>query len=316
MTELSAISAAIDPTESLLVVDSMTGQDAVNMAKSFNERLEITGIILTKTDGDARGGAALAIKQVTGKPIAYVGMGEGLDKLEEFRPEGLADRILGFGDVVGLMQDFEKVVDEKKAEEDAKKILSGDFNMTTFLEQIRTLKKMGSMRDVLEKMPFFGDQIPADMDDKQMDRVEAIILSMTRQERQDPELLNRQPSRMRRIARGSGNELKEVSGLVQRFFGMRQMMKQVGDQPGLLNQLPGFKQMGMLNRLRGGAMGDMFEGMEDLGMPGMPGMGPAPGRAAAPRLTQAQMASQAADRKRRRAKAKKAAKSRKKNRKK
>ena len=290
----------------------MTGQDAVRTAKAFDERLDLTGLVLTKLDGDARGGAALSIKEVTGKPIKFLGMGEGMDKLEEFRPEGLAGRILGFGDIVGLVQDFEKVVDEQQAEEDAKKILSGDFNMNTFLEQVRTIKKMGSVRDVMEKMPFLGDQLPDEMNDKQMDRVEAIILSMTKQERRQPELLNEQPSRMRRVARGSGNDLKEVKGLVQRFFGMRQMMKQVGDKPGLLSQLPGFKQMGMLNRLRGAQMGDLMEGLEEMGLGGGPG---APRRGAPQRMSQAQLKSQAESRKAKRARAKQAAKSRKKNRK-
>ncbi|MEC9072261.1 MAG: signal recognition particle protein, partial [Myxococcota bacterium] len=279
--------------------------------------LDLTGLILTKLDGDARGGAALSIKEVTGKPIKFLGMGETLDRLEEFRPEGLASRILGFGDIVGLVQDFEKVVDEKKAEEDAKKILSGDFTMVTFLEQIRTIKKMGSVKDVFEKMPFFGDQVPGDLNDKQMDRVEAIILSMTKKERQDPDLLNEQPSRLRRISRGSGTELKEVRALVQRFYGMRQMMKQVGQQPGLLNQLPGFKQMGMLQRLRGGQMGDMFDGMDEQGMGelmGMAGGGGGPKRSA-PALSRAQMQARVDDKKKRRARAKAAAKSRKKNKK-
>jgi signal recognition particle subunit SRP54 len=307
MGELSAIRENTRPDNIFLVLDAMTGQDAVRTASAFDERLDLSGVILTKLDGDARGGAALSVKEVTGKPIKFLGMGEGLEALETFRPEGLASRILGFGDIVGLVQDFEKVVDEKKAEEDAKKILSGDFTMVTFLEQIRTLKKMGSVKDVFEKMPFFGDSMPADLDDKSITRVEAIILSMTRTERHEPDLLTSQPSRMRRVARGSGTELKEVRDLMGRFHGMRKVMKQVGDQPGLLGQLPGFKQMNMLKQMRGAQMGDFFEGMDDMGMGG------AGGPQAARGLSPAQLQARVAAKKASRAKSKAAAKSRKKN---
>lgn len=311
MKELEAIRSYTRPDNTFLVLDAMTGQDAVRTAKSFDERLDLSGLILTKLDGDARGGAAISVKEVTGKPIKFLGVGEGLDKLEAFRPEGLADRILGFGDIVGLVQDFEKVVDEKKAEEDAKKILSGDFTMLTFLEQIRTIKKMGNLKDVFEKMPFFNDAMPADFDDKQLDRVEAMILSMTRQERREPDLLTSQPSRMRRIAQGSGREVKEVRELVGRFRGMQGMMKKVGQQPGLLNQLPGFKQMGMLKQLRGAQMGDFFEGMDDLGLH----MGGQMGAVGSRAPSAAQMRARVASRKKSREKAKQAARARKKNRK-
>ena len=160
MGELRQVQTAVQPHQIMLVIDAMTGQDAVNSAKAFNSQLELDGVILTKFDSDTRGGAALSIKAVTGKPIKFLGMGEDLDALEEFRPEGLASRILGFGDIVGLVQDFEKVVDEKKAEEDAKKLLSGNFDMWDFLEQIRVIKQMGSLSDVFEKMPFFGNGMP------------------------------------------------------------------------------------------------------------------------------------------------------------
>lgn len=266
MNELSQIRERTRPDNIFLVLDAMTGQDAVRTAKSFDERLDITGAILTKLDGDARGGAALSVKEVTGKPIKFLGMGETLDKLEEFRPDGLAGRILGFGDIVSLVKDFEEVVDEKKAEQDAKKILSGDFTLDTFLQQIRTIKKMGSLRDIFEKMPFMSESMPADLDDKQLVKVEAIICSMTKKERRDPDLLN-EASRLRRISRGSGTTLKDIRDLLQRFHAMRRVMKQVGKQPGLLGQLPGFKQLGMLKRLRGaqaGGMEDMFGDMEDL----------------------------------------------------
>src|SRR5258707_8404927 len=157
MAELEAIQAAVHPENTLLVCDAMIGQDAVRTAAEFDRRLNLDGFILTKLDGDARGGAALSIKEVTGKPIKFLGMGESLDKLEEFRPEGLANRILGFGDIVGLMKDFEAVVDEDKAEEDAKRLLSGNFTMRDFVDQIRTVRKMGPLKDLLEKFPIFGE---------------------------------------------------------------------------------------------------------------------------------------------------------------
>ena len=310
MNELTEIKQRTRPDNILLVLDAMIGQDAVQTAKSFDERLDLSGVVLTKLDGDARGGAALSVKEVTGKPIKFLGMGEQLDKLEEFRPEGLASRILGFGDIVGLVQDFEQVVDEKKAEEDAKKILSGDFSMMTFLEQIRTIKKMGSLRSVMEKMPFFNDAIPADFDEKQIDKVEAMILSMTKEERRKPELMVT-PSRMRRVSRGSGTTVDDVKDLLKRFNGMRNMMKQVGQSPGMLGQLPGFKQLGMLQKLRGGEMGDFFEGMDDLGL-GMGGPGAPGGRKKQAAMTIDRAALDA--KKKRRAAAKRSQKSRKKNR--
>ena len=283
MDELDQIKARTRPDNIFLVLDAMTGQDAVRTAKTFDDRLSLSGVVMTKLDGDARGGAALSVKAVTGKPIKFLGIGESLDKLEEFRPEGLAGRILGFGDVVGLVKDFEEVVDEQKAEEDAKKILSGNFNMLTFLEQIRTIKKMGSLKDILEKMPFFKDSLSgASLDDKQLDKVEAVICSMTRKEKLHPELLSN-ASRLRRIAQGSGTTLNDVRQIVQRFYSMRNMMKKVGKQPGLLANLPGFKQLNMLKQLRGaGAGGDMdmlgdleggLEGLmggDDGGFPGAP----------------------------------------------
>src|SRR6185437_13860509 len=169
-----------DPNEVFFVIDAMIGQDAVNTAKTFNDRVGVTGVILTKLDGDARGGAALSIKEVTGKPIKFLGMGEGLDKLEEFRPEGLAGRILGFGDIVGLMKDFEEVVDQEKAEADAQKLLSGNFTLTDFVEQIRTVRRMGDVKDLLEKFPIFGEQTAnLNIDDKELIKIEAMYQSMT-----------------------------------------------------------------------------------------------------------------------------------------
>jgi signal recognition particle subunit SRP54 len=269
MRELEGIKSRTSPENVLFVADAMIGQDVVNTAAEFNRRVGIDGVVLTKLDGDARGGAALSIKEVTGKPIKFVGIGEGLDKLEEFRPEGLASRILGFGDIVGLMKDFEEVVDERKAEEDAKKILSGRFNMTHFLDQIRMIKKMGSLKDVFEKLPFFGDGLPegVNLDDKELVKVEAMIQSMTKQERRDPDVIDE--SRARRIAKGSGRQEKEVSELITRFKGMRQMMGQLGQSSGLLGNIPGVKQMKQLKQMQNMNLGDLFGG--GGGMPGMPG---------------------------------------------
>jgi signal recognition particle subunit SRP54 len=173
------------------VIDAMIGQDAVTTAKAFDERLDVTGVILTKLDGDARGGAALSVKAVTGKPIKFLGIGEQLDKLDEFRPEGLASRILGMGDLVGLMNDFQEVVDEETAAKDAEKMLSGKFTMDDFLTQIKNIQSMGSLKDIMEKMPLasmFGIEIPPEAlqqatDDKELGKVEAMIRSMTKEER-------------------------------------------------------------------------------------------------------------------------------------
>ncbi len=327
MQELADIRTKTRPDNIFLVLDAMTGQDAVKTAKNFDDKLDISGVILTKLDGDARGGAALSVKQVTGKPIKFLGIGEQMDKLDEFRPEGLADRILGFGDIVGLVQDFEKVVDEKTAEEDAKKILTGNFTLDTFLQQIRTIKRMGSLKDIFEKMPFMGDAIPKDLDERQLGKVEAMICSMTRQERREPDLLRSTPSRIRRIAHGSGTTLKEVRDMLTRFYGMRNVMKQVGKQPGLLGQLPGFKQLGMLKQLRGaqmdgmlGEMGDMMGGGADPFGGLMGGMGggmglPGPG-GKRPAVSSDAMRAQIEAKKKRREQAKKATKQRKKNKKK
>ncbi|MDP6945644.1 MAG: signal recognition particle protein, partial [Myxococcota bacterium] len=235
MDELVAIKEATRPANILFVCDAMIGQDAVRTAAEFDRRLEFTGFVLTKLDGDARGGAALSIKEVTGKPIKFLGMGEGLDKLDEFRPGGLADRILGFGDVVGLMQDFEQVVDKETAEADAMKMLKGEFTFDDFLKQIAMLKKMGSLRSVLERMPGMGEmmgQIPPEaLDDRELVKVQAMIQSMTPQERRYPDILD--DSRMRRISRGSGRAEQEIRELLERFGQVRQMMSQVGMMSGM-----------------------------------------------------------------------------------
>ena len=276
MRELEEIKASTDPQNILLVADAMIGQDAVKTAAEFDRRLTIDGFILTKLDGDARGGAALSIKQVTGKPIKFLGMGETLDKLEEFRPEGLAGRILGFGDIVGLMKDFEGVVDEKKAEEDAEKILTGNFTLQDFVDQIRLVKKMGSLNDLLEKFPLFGE-LPEGItfDDKELTKIEAMVDSMTPAERKRPDLLDE--SRMNRVARGSGRKDKDVKELLAKYNAMRGMMKQIGSAEGLMSRLPGFRQLAQLRQMKGMDLGELFGQKGGAGpMPGMPLEAPRP----------------------------------------
>jgi signal recognition particle subunit SRP54 len=257
MAELAAMKAAVHPDSVLLVCDAMIGQDAVRNASEFNRLLGLDGFILTKLDGDARGGAALSIKEVTGKPIKFLGLGEALDRLEEFRPAGLASRILGFGDIVGLMKDFESVVDEEKAEADAAKLLSGTFNLKDFVEQIRTVRKMGPLKDLLEKFPVFGEMSEQlNPDEKELGKIEALYDSMTEKERLQPSLIN--DSRTNRIARGSGRTKKDVGELLGKYRMMQQVMGAVGQNPGLLGRIPGFKQLGQLARMKDMDMGALF----------------------------------------------------------
>ena len=265
MQELSQIKTRTRPTNILLVVDAMIGQDAVRMASEFNKRLDITGVVMTKLDGDARGGAALSVRGVTGKPIVFAGMGEDIGKLEPFRPDGIATRILGFGDVVGLVRDFEKVVDEKQAEEDAIKILRGEFTLHQFLDQIRAIQKMGSLRDTLEKLPFFHEMVPegATVDEKVLTRIEAMINSMTPDERVHPEMID--DKRTSRIAKGSGRKPAEVKDLLSRFGAMREVMRRVGKQPSLLSRLPGFREALELAKSRGEDVSDMLPDQEGPG---------------------------------------------------
>ena len=264
MAELEQIKAGTQPDNILFVADAMIGQDAVKTAAEFDRRLAIDGFILTKLDGDARGGAALSIKQVTGKPIKFLGMGEALDRLEEFRPEGLASRILGFGDIVGLMQDFEKVVDQKKAEEDAAKILQGNFTLQDFVDQIRTVRKMGPLQELLEKFPMFGE-LPEgiNIDEKELVKIEAMVSSMTPDERRTPKIFN--DSRINRVAKGSGHPKKDVQELLQKYEAMRQVMSQIGGASGLLGRLPGFKQMAQLRKMKGMDLGSIFGGAGGAG---------------------------------------------------
>ncbi|MBA2319763.1 MAG: signal recognition particle protein [Deltaproteobacteria bacterium] len=232
MTELDEIKAATKPKNILFVCDAMIGQDAVRTAAEFDRRLAFTGFVLTKLDGDARGGAALSIKAVTGKPVKFLGQGEDLDKLEEFRPEGLAQRILGFGDIVGLMQDFEKHVDKDTAEKDAEKMLKGDFGYGDFVGQLQMVRKIGPLKEIMSRIPFMGellDKVPTEaLDDKEIDRTLAVISSMTKQERARPDVLTKSPSRIKRIAKGCGRTEADVKELHERFLQARQMMKGLG----------------------------------------------------------------------------------------
>ncbi len=282
MAELADIKAAVQPQNILLVVDAMIGQDAVKTSKAFHDRLGLSGVVLTKLDGDARGGAALSIREVTGAPVRFVGIGETLDKFEEFRADGMASRVLGMGDVVGLMNDFQEVVDEKDAAEKAMKMLEGKFTLDDFLEQIRMIQKMGSIKDLIAKMPGMGDMLPpgVNIDDGELVRVEAIIQSFTKLERRDPYVLIREESRVTRIAKGSGQPQEQVKELVQKFLFMKQMMDGMGANLGMMGRIPGMKNVAMAKQLRkqmaqGGMPGMGMPGMGGFGMPGMgmPGMG-------------------------------------------
>ena len=257
MTELEQIKVNVAPQNILLVVDAMIGQDAVKTAAEFDRRLALDGFILTKLDGDARGGSALSIKEVTGKPIKFLGMGETLDRLEEFRPEGLASRILGFGDVVGLMKDFEQHVDADKAEADAEKILSGDFTLQDFVEQIQLVRKMGPLGELMEKFPLFGD-LPEgfQFDDQALHKIVAMIGSMTKGEKARPDSITE--PRIKRIAKGSGRGEKEVRDLLKQYNAMKAVMRQVGSAPGLLSRLPGMKNLMSLRKMQGKGMEDVL----------------------------------------------------------
>ena len=227
MQELRDIKAKIEPHEILLVVDAMTGQDAVNVAKSFNETLEITGLIMTKLDGDARGGAALSVKSVTGCPIKFVGMGEKNDALEVFHPERMASRILGMGDVLTLIEKAQTAYDEKKAREMEEKFMKSEFSLEDFYDQLQSVKKMGSFQDLLGMLPGIGVNKAlknVEVDEGQMKRIEAIIQSMTPEERRNEGILN--GSRKKRIAAGSGTSVQEVNKLLKQFEQTKKMMKQ------------------------------------------------------------------------------------------
>jgi signal recognition particle subunit SRP54 len=256
MDELVRIRNKVKPQDVLLVLDSMTGQDAVNVAEQFLEAVDFDGIILTKLDGDARGGAALSVRAVTGKPIAFVSVGEKLDALDEFHPERLASRILGMGDVLSLIEKAEAEIDEDKARELERKMRKADFTLEDMLDQLRQIRRMGSLKSLLGLLPGVGKQIRGmDVDERQLDRVEAMILSMTPAERRNPAVLD--GSRRKRIAKGSGTSVQQINQLVQQHKQMKKMMKQI-------------------------ASGRMPAGMPGMGgAPGMPAPGgPRPSRAA------------------------------------
>ncbi|MBO5561707.1 MAG: signal recognition particle protein [Firmicutes bacterium] len=229
MDELVNIKNEVRPQEILLVIDAMTGQDAVNVAESFNDKLGVDGVIITKLDGDTRGGAALSVRSVTGKPIKYVGMGEKMEDLEPFYPDRMASRILGMGDVLSLIEKAQQVYDDNAAKELEKKMRAQDFNFEDFLNQINQVKKMGPLKDLLKMIPGAGSLKIDDMDidDNATKGVEAIIQSMTKEERQNPDILN--GSRKRRIAKGSGRSIQEVNQLLKQFEEMKRMMKMFGD---------------------------------------------------------------------------------------
>jgi len=241
MNEVSNLSKAVKPTETLFVCDAMIGQDAVTTAKAFHEKLTLTGVVLTKLDGDTRGGAALSVLSVVGKPIKFVGTGEKIDDLEPFHPERIASRILGMGDVLTLVEKAESQFDTQEAKKLEQKIRSNQFTFEDFLEQLKTIKKMGSFRDLLGMIPGMDKQLKnVNIDDKQFSRVEAIILSMTKQERNNPKILN--GSRRKRIAKGSGTTIQDVNKLLKQFTEMNKMMKSMtrgGKSRMLKNFMPG-----------------------------------------------------------------------------
>jgi signal recognition particle subunit SRP54 len=269
MAELANIKQAIQPDEVLLVVDAMTGQEAANLTRTFHEEIGITGAILTKMDGDSRGGAALSVRQISGKPIKFVGVGEKVEALQPFYPDRMASRILGMGDVLTLVEKAQEAVDIADAEKMQEKILQAKFDFDDFLKQTRLMKSMGSLGGIMKLIPGMGNKISSEMleqGEAQLKRVESMINSMTREERKNPELLSSSPSRRRRIASGSGHAEKDVSKLVSDFQKMRSLMQQMGSgQMGFPGMGGGFPGMG------GGGLPGMGGGF-----PGMPG-GPQPG---------------------------------------
>ena len=240
MDELKRVTEAVDVTDILLVIDSMVGQDAVNIAKAFNDILEINGVILTKLDGDTRGGAALSVRAVTGKPIMFTGVGEKLEDLDEFHPDRMASRILGMGDVLSLIERVESEIDEKKAEEAAKKLQENKFDMNDLLDQFQQIKKMGPLKNVLSMLPGMDKQLrDVDIDDRQMLRIEAVIKSMTKKERAKPDIIN--ASRRRRIAAGAGVKVEDVNKLLRQYEQMKKMFRQMNTKGGKRNLMRGMR---------------------------------------------------------------------------
>ncbi len=243
MNEISAVKKAIDPDEILFVVDAMTGQDAVNTAKEFNERLNFDGVVLTKLDGDTRGGAAISIRAVVDKPIKFVGTGEKVDALDVFHPDRMADRILGMGDIVSLVEKAQEQFDEEEARKLQKKLAKNTFNFNDFLKQINQIKKMGNLKDVVGMIPGMGKAMKnMDIDDDAFKGIEAIIGSMTPDERENPAIIN--GSRRKRIARGAGSNIQEVNRLLKQFTETRKMMKMVSQGKNVQNVMRGMQQQG------------------------------------------------------------------------
>ncbi|MFY8349960.1 signal recognition particle protein [Pseudoalteromonas sp. SSM20] len=245
MDEIIELHGAIKPIETLFVVDSMTGQDAANTAKAFDEALPLTGVVLTKTDGDARGGAALSIRHITGKPIKFIGVGEKTDALEPFHPDRVASRILGMGDVLSLIEEVEMKVDKEKAEKMAKKVMKGDgFTLEDFADQLRQMKNMGGMMGMLDKLPGMSnlpDAVKDQVGDKTFNQMEAIINSMTPKERERPEIIK--GSRKKRIAAGSGTQVQDVNKLLKQFTQMQKMMKKMKGKGGMMKMMRNMKNM-------------------------------------------------------------------------
>ncbi|MFZ4584870.1 MAG: signal recognition particle protein [Acidimicrobiia bacterium] len=271
MDELKEIRNVVQPQNTLLVVDAMAGQEAVNVAVAFNETVPLDGLILTKIDGDARGGAALSVKQVVGKPILFVGTGEKLDEFEPFFPDRLAGRILGMGDVLSLIEKAEQTFSEQEAEKAAAMLQRGEFTLDDFLDQLQQVKKMGPLKNVIGMIPGLPKEVKnADIDDHELVKVQAIIQSMTREERANPKMIN--GSRRLRIAKGCGMQTQDVNQLLKQFSEMNKMMKQLGgmtrSKKGKMKMGGGLRQMRELANLQGGGG---LEGLAGLGGPGAPG---------------------------------------------
>ena len=265
MDELKDLKKLAHPNEIMLVVDAMTGQDAVNVAKAFDDALGIDSVLMSKLDSDTRGGAALSVLAVTGKPIKYVGMGEKLDDFEQFHPQRMASRILGMGDVLTLIEKAESTVSEKDAAKIAKKLEQNKFDMNDLLDQLRQIQKMGSIRSIINMLPGVGDKLrDVDVDEKQFVRIEAMITSMTRAEREKPSIIN--PSRKRRIAAGSGTRVEDVNRLLKHFDQMQKMMKQLGKKA----TGKGGKMSRRAMRQLSAMSPEQLQGMAGGGIPGLP----------------------------------------------
>ena len=288
MDEVREISEAVQPDYTFLVIDAMTGQDAVTTAEAFHQVLALDGVILTKLDGDARGGAALSVKEVIGKPIAFASTGEKLADFDQFHPDRMASRILGMGDVLTLIEQAEQHFDADQAQKAAESLMSGQFTLMDFLEQMRSVRKMGSLQKLLSMMPGMSKELKdVDIDDRELDRVEAIILSMTTAERIDPDMMN--ASRRQRVARGSGRSTIEVNNLLKQFGEMQKMMKQMGPTMTAAMKSGGGGRIKQANALRKAVKSGELDAadLQQFGLPSMPGVP----RPAAPGLPSGKMPS-------------------------